>query len=892
MPDVKLKYDIRVVRMAKSSSHTKLTNILEKMADITKNRKEENRPENMNLCLGHFDVMMIDGETAVEKNPLHWMIDDYNKTSDLGRMLGQISEEERKRSDATSYFPIYMLLQIVEPSSEVMHTLTEFWGLCANYTVVMRLHRDRSNGQEPFRNLLLERLKCIDEDEGGVCIRCDKTVSDFYANFAVEGNGIRIHCALYDSLELGDVVAILKGNSLRMILQIQRWLYESKYVNDAYSYCGIRYSLLQKAIMPEKQIKRIPKTKIDYVETRFSVRNSDIAWNLLDKSGRKGYFVTGSSDALIHDENLEEPLLLQRLCALIHDEMFYNAFSAVVTRVGLENRKPPRHVGEEPSEQSCKEIKLSAALIDWLSTQYRKSSHPDGEIYAYSLEKLVSSLNAMHSNSVTDDLSKLMNDGIEALLMQLEYYQTHNYWYESLGEELQAFLDQWSSTTNEILHLESQLFQHPELVPVRFYIPAMILQFQQLIVKKAMEVVRKIDNTQKSEYIPIMLPKSQNNTQTRAILDPKEVEEYTQKSPLCIFVPIHMLYHPYRVSVILCHEIAHYCGHSIRNRPMRNNTIKQCMAYYATVRMIIEMGLISGGTTPNELRENEEILNKVSTCAVRMAHDLDHLMAEDVQNGYLEDVLRVFDENISIIITDPKVITKMVKTLQTGQSNAAQQRICDKITLEGYSSYANLVCNCQEHMHRCLEPLLRECFADVLMVLLSDCSFDDYYRCMFHDEYENLEKKQYAPHEDRDAIQETSYETQTDRMALVACCINSIRPGWCDHTLAENRNDLWKDMTCDKVDVWYQSEEKDTFSRDWMKKYERSESSAYALLGYEAELILKYLGECAKSINAKLDDQHNLKDVEKLREQINLMKSSHMDWNKLQNQLRENTETI
>jgi hypothetical protein len=530
---------------------------------------------------------------------------------------------------------------------------------------------------------------------------------------------------------------------------------------------------------------------------------------------------------------------------------------------------------------------LSATLITWLSQQYSKSSHPEGEIYAYSLEKLVSSLNAMHSNSVTDDLSRLMNDGIEALLDQLYYFQEHNYWHDALSETLQEFLDQWSSTTNEILHLESQLFQHPELVPVRYYIPAMILQFQQLIVKKAMDVVRRIDDTPKSEYIPIMLPKSQNNTQTKAILDPKEVEDYTGKSPLCIYVPIHMLYHPYRVSVILCHEIAHYCGHSIRKRPQRNETIKQCMAYYATVRMIIEMGLISGGSTPEAKKEDNEILKRVSACAEQMSHALNHLMTEDVKNGYLEDVLRAFDENIRILITNPDVITDFVNTLQREQSSAAQQRICDRITLEGHSSYANIVCNCQEHMKYCLESLLRECFADVLMVLLSNCSFNDYYRCMFHDEYENLTCKQYAPHEDKGAIQDTSNETQTDRMALVACCINSIRPGWCNQTLAENRNSPWQNTACDKLDAWYISKKDDSCPVSWMKKYDRSQSSAYALLGYEAELILNYLIECAESINDKLGNPDNIAHVEMLRRQINLMKSKQMDWNKLQDQLRE-----
>ena len=696
-----------------------------------------------------------------------------------------------------------------------------------------------------------------------------------------------VHCALYDSLELGDVVAVLKGESLRTILQIQRWLYESRYVNDAYSYCGIRHSILRYPTIPTKQLDRIPNTDIDYVETRFSVRSTDIAWELCQESMNKGYFVTGSSDALVHYQNITERALLQNICKLIHDVRLYDAFNAVITRVGLESRQPSRDDKEKKVEPVYKEIELPTELINWLSNKYKQSTHPEGEIYAHSLEKLVSSLNAMHSNSVTDDLSSLMYDGIEALLEQLTYNKEHNYWYESLGETLQEFLDQWSSTTNEILHLESQLFQHPELIPVRFYIPAMILQFQQLIVKKAMGVVRKIDNSPMAEYIPIMLPKSQNSTLTKAILDPKELKDYRGKSPLCIYIPIHMLYHPYRISVILCHEIAHYCGHSIRNRSKRNEILKKCMSYYVSVRMIIEMGLMSDGASAEEMSENELILSKIFLCADQMEYYLNHLMTENVKNSYLEDVIRAYEENIGTVITDPQVLNDLIRTLQRGQSAAAQQRICDRIVMEGYTAYANLVCNCQEHMKYCLDTLLRECFADVVMVLLSNCSFDDYYRCMFHDEYENLENKQYAQHEDKKAIQERFYETHTDRMALVACCINSIRPHWCNKEADNRTNLLWKRITYEKMDAWNESVGQKGSASMWKKVYASSEHSAYALLGHEAKWILDYLNECAKSIDEKLCDLTNKKSVEELRNQIQLMKSGQMDWNKLQKQLRE-----
>ena len=49
----------------------------------------------------------------------------------------------------------------------------------------------------------------------------------------------------YDSLELGDIVGVVKSNSLTVAMKILQHLYECPVVSDAYTYCGVDCCLLQ-----------------------------------------------------------------------------------------------------------------------------------------------------------------------------------------------------------------------------------------------------------------------------------------------------------------------------------------------------------------------------------------------------------------------------------------------------------------------------------------------------------------------------------------------------------------------------------------------------------------------------------------------------------------------
>lgn len=940
-----IHYDVRVVRLAKSTQDTRIYKILEKMEWIHNKCKKDMTPSNLNLCLGHFDVMIIDQVSSCDEtfqNPLHNVIEDYQQNRDLGGILASKLKEEPENEpllpENGSYYPIYMLLQ--KPSARASSwdkDLEEFWAKERNYTVVMRLHQIPNNSEnfDSFRKQLIRYLRGQDTDTSP-CVALENSID----------------CIFYDSMELGDVVCILKGDLLAHLLEIQRRLYEASSVSSSYSYCGIRFDLPTKANQEDTgDMEALKQSKLPYVETRYSVKNPYLASHFLQGNA---YFVTGSVDALILRQDRSEFDLLKDLHSTDslnqegddHTYDFYEMFHNVVTRVGLENRKMPAPGDGHPGNPALyPPIRLKRGFLNWLKSEYGKSNNPDGAMYAYSLERLVSSLNAMSANSVTDALAMLMYKGIKALIEQLEHYSEIaekeknkdkiTEWdrvSSHVLETLQTFLDEWTSATNEILHLESQLFQQPELIPVRVYIPAMILQFQLLIVEKAMKVVNMLEDSHDSdhekksgdaankpednhgsnpsggyEYIPIMLPSSQQHTDTIAIFDPRREESYTKQSPLCIHVPIHMLYHPYRISLILCHEIAHYCGNEIRHRETRNKALFNCMSFYAATRMIQSLDLLDSKDDPRA----GGILGQILPCVERAKRQFGHILKDEIKSGYLSDVAEAFEKHIPSLMQDPALLNGIVYELLSGFEDIHKQvRICDDIQMEGYTTIQEDARFCIEHLNCCLLELFRECFADLVMILLTGCSFRHYYLRVIHDEYLNLQSQGKEKDTKLNALREQWMERHSNRMTLVAMAINNLHkeknlaPWWVQEEDV-TRTPAYRQAVQIKIGEW--NKQKYTPLPQWKNCCGDKDTDSYLLTGYEANEILRYLTECAIDIYDRLHRDSGTTDkstqektvsqqVRELKNLINMLMSGSIDWDELQKQLHisriEYLETI
>ena len=901
------EYDIRVVRMAKATAETTLATIATKMNELEARRNVRKGHLNMCFCLGHFDVMMIERlepDIKTLGKPIKQVGIDYNKAWDLRRMLDFNAIPSRYSREENYYYPIYMLLQYDKSSKTQKIGVELFWWQKTNFTVVSRIHQDIDSiiqRNERFQIILKQRLKeaCLDTGNNDVFPRVSE-IDDAYFELEVirkDELGVavknKVCCIFYDSLELGDVVCIAKSDSLSAILEVQRWLYESPDVNDSYSYCGIHYlNFIGATEFPQNSTK-LKRNHIEYVETRFSVENPDYAWHYLDSYSDKGYFVTGNADALLHYNNLSECEFIEKMKQLVSYDKIHESFTEVVTRVGMRNRAPIRPNGYQPRKavNADARIELKEKTFAWLVEKFNEINHPDGDIYVHSLTKLISTLNTMYNNSVLDALSRMMHDGISALVQRLEYCCDHNLWEREYSYELQEFLDQWTAATNAILHLESQLFQHPELVPVRYYIPAMILQFEQLIVDKGMEALSmldkgiaakyKINSNPQSRFVPIILPLSKSSTTTKAILDPKGSPEYNAQTPLQIFLPIHMLYHPWRMSHILCHEIAHYCGQNTRWREKRNQHLINSVAYYITSLMVAKMDIAGFVSDISK----QKIALKLSSETIERY--IKAFLQRGYNSPYINDIVDEIKEYLPLMLSRPEVTNDVIR-FNIAQIDSAEQHLAAAgVGIENYFVCEEIVTQTREHLEYCLRDLYSECFADVIMVLLTQCSFHDYYTSIFDDEYENLKRglSEKALQQDENAL--LYFEHYTDRIALVSACIASLPlySNWITNdkiAMAE-----WQIVALKKIALWENSKKNTANISKWHKEYQYSQNHAIALLGEEANHLLEYLKICATNISEVINDASQpegiIQSVLELRTRIKLLSPDHMDWNELQN---------
>lgn len=103
---------------------------------------------------------------------------------------------------------------------------------------------------------------------------------------------IAVAAAFYDSLELGDIVGVMKSSSLAAILEVQRRIYECPVVCDAYTYCGLDGKLFNEAWDEAEKLLSgreppLKETCMDYVSTGFSVKDAHIADSFLGRSPSK-----------------------------------------------------------------------------------------------------------------------------------------------------------------------------------------------------------------------------------------------------------------------------------------------------------------------------------------------------------------------------------------------------------------------------------------------------------------------------------------------------------------------------------------------------------------------------------------------------------------------------
>lgn len=731
MPDTDYsnQIDLRVVEFVKASSSSPLRDWMSTDGDNY-------------VCLGHFDRLHI---RAVEEkdNALLSIEHDYTK---------------RQAADSNYTYPLYILHYPFEKDR-----LDAFWNARLCCAAVSRVHFD------PLSKREAETGKTRKERDIEALQESLRTLSDelppdspSLGETTVFINGELVHCVFYHTLELGDIVVVLKSNSMVSCLHVLRRLLETASVGDVYSYCGIHTALFQESSTAEaakkwdEACKDRPAVSIQGAETaiqetlphasvRFSIRSARCAkkfWeDLLPEKADTVAFVTGTADAIVDLSGYAFGTFIDYIRGLLINKYpfpddsgetqtfdMYDAFDDVITRIGVPygdiydgaklpgQSRPPEEV--QKIQQALKEAvrKMSA------------DTHQNR--WAPALIAQTNTLITMMGNCVMDDLSMLIWPSVQALLERLDNIMEAS--SSKLGElqetDIRIFLNGWDILANDVTQLEGQLVQSPEVQSSRYYTPATLMVIYMALLHEYNTLLLEISGDQKRQnFIPLVTHDIQPRANTRCILDSSndaEADSYQGSIPLLVSLPVSLMYHPFEVSVILCHEMSHYTGDATRLREQRlDHILRTCAGRIAAAWQLdgrSEYPLRDGGS----LAIVQSILAELQTGYKKLCQK------KNVGNGWYISQIR------DILPT----VLKQVYLSQVLQSSLLCRHLKEDALQRTFVQYAKTftpkaqVKGASELTSRLHDLLLlyRECYADLAAVLCLGLSREEYLWCMFY----------------------------------------------------------------------------------------------------------------------------------------------------------------
>lgn len=704
MPDETKSLNLMVIELSKSSRGNSLKDKLETSDDGY-------------VCLGHFDYFRVSSPKG--ENPL------------------QAIESDFKKRDNYNY-PLYILhYPMAYPAS-----LASFWETKSCFMSVSRIHFCPTARHRVTQ--LREALKGLHEGPPSA----DKQAGEL----SIQVSGELVHAVFYHTLELNDLVVILKTNSMLSGLESIRRLMEVAQVGDVYSFFGVHSKFChpetdaaiqawdkEEAARPRHcfnlSAKEAMRQEIPYASMRFSVVCAQNAKKFWENTSRPPHFIFGTADAIINFNDASVKELVSYISYLAIRTInvgrgqrinCYDAFGDIITRIG--GRYGDTYVSSLPPgpRESIDGLKNAQTAI---KDAVNLLPHKDTRWFDI-LASQTDSLITMMGNCITDDLSILIWPSVRALIDRLTYLLGHDSSIERDQEaEIGKFLDSWDILENDIVRLEGQLSQKPELLSSRYYIPATLLAFYMSLLHEYNEFLLKVNQDENQGYIPLITYNVEPRARTLCVLDPsmdKLPDLYTEATPLLVSMPVSMLYCPMETVIVLCHELSHYIGASTRLRKERFKLVLTSVAHLISIHWELD------GRQTYPLNENG--LKKIQKALFKKLNEHYPQHAQyyiaDLREHLKEAILKTFyDRNL--------------------QSNLLQHNLeHTELTLQYMLIYAKSFNEYRQSenlwaISKRTEKLLtlyRECYADLVAVMALELSSEEYLVNMFYREAKYIEE--------------------------------------------------------------------------------------------------------------------------------------------------------
>lgn len=721
--------DLRVVEFVKASSSSPLR---ERMSTDGDNY----------VCLGHFDRLHI---RAVEEK---------------GNALSSIERDytNRQGADSNYTYPLYILHYPINKD-----ILDAFWDARLCCAAVSRVHFDplkkrgansgKTSKEQDIEDLQTS-LRALSDDLPADSLSLGETT--------VFVDNELVHCVFYHTLELGDIVVVLKSNSMVSCLHVLRRFLETASVGDVYSYCGIHTALFQEGSTAEAAKKWDEACKdrpavsrqgaeaaiqetLPHASVRFSIRSARCAkkfWEDLPPERVDSVaFVTGTADAIVDLSGYTFGLFIDYIRGLLINKYpfsddpgetrffdMYDAFDDVITRIGVpygdiyDGAKLPGQSRPPEAVRNIQQALKNAVL--------KMSKHTQQNRWVPALIAQTNTLITMMGNCVMDDLSMLIWPSVRALLERLDNIMGAS--SGQLGElqetDIRLFLNGWDILANDVTQLEGQLVQSPEVQSSRYYTPVTLMAFYMALLHEYNTLLLEINGDKKRQnFIPLVTHDIQPRANTRCILDSSSgagADSYQGSVPLLVSLPVSLMYHPFDVSAILCHEMSHYTGDATRLREQRlDHILRTCAGRIAAAWQL-------DGRRAYPLRDGGSLAVVQSILA-------------ELQSGYkkrCQDKKAGNGQYISQIRDILPPVLKQVYLSQDLQSSLLCRYLKEDALQRTFVQYAKMftpgaqVKGAGELTSRLHDLLLlyRECYADLAAVLCLGLSEAEYLWCMFY----------------------------------------------------------------------------------------------------------------------------------------------------------------
>lgn len=474
---------------------------------------------------------------------------------EVGTDLTYIQQCRSEISNHNSEYEFFHPLFLIVPSSKASEIYEqEFWDKECWFLSVSRIHLSESSlPVEKFDTL----AKAIEADL--------KDTNTFFA--------------IYHSVELSDMVLVQKSNCLNDLTKQSLTLRKHKDVGRSYTYIGINHKYLIKNNFSDFT------DKLPLFSMRFAVRNPNEAKKYIDFAINElgtciPYSVAGVDDILINYQGLEVSKILQLFYKWFVSEdcgsKLLAAFSEVTTRIGTEySQKNPCN------ENECKLYAECKGLLEIIN--HIAESDTEGRFVASGwfkpLSEICNALVRMSQTSVMDEFVYLLLPGVKAFLQHIEYRVKNklgNNDSDAKVEEYNSMVNECSHLMEQIMRIEGQLSNQPELRPVVYDIPVFLLEYIMAFLNKVVIYLQKKDSPPDVSIKFLIVPSLCEHIASLEIFSANPEKQIP--GLVLVKIPVKLLYDPKTVLMALCHETAHFVGENLRNREMRKKMYIQASA--------------------------------------------------------------------------------------------------------------------------------------------------------------------------------------------------------------------------------------------------------------------------------------------------------------------------